>query len=141
MDVIEFLNYLLGREPTRQLGLQLAAVYDDASRRRPAHSDRVSVSDVRIRTKQKASFPPAADAIEFVDMALSFAVRREIFTVEEAMDLLRGVQNKLGHAPAVVIGTIVSSAEHSYRETPLVDRERVVDPLLDMRLALSACCV
>ena len=71
-------------------------------------------------------------------MALSFAVRREIFTVEEAIDLLRGVQNKLEHAPAVVIGTIVSSAEHSYRETPLVDRERVVDPLLDMRLALSA---
>ena len=102
------------------------------------NADRVSVSEVRIRTKQKAPPPPAADAIEFVDMALSFAVRREIFTVEEAMDLLRGVQNKLGHAPAVVIGTIVSSAEHSYRETPLVDRERVVDPLLDMRLALSA---
>ena len=37
MSVIEFLNYLLGREPTRQLGLQLAEVYDDASRRRPAH--------------------------------------------------------------------------------------------------------
>lgn len=71
-------------------------------------------------------------------MALSFAVRREIFTVEEAIDLLRGVQNKLQHASAVVIETIVLSAEYSYRETPLVDRERVVDPLLDMRLALSA---
>jgi hypothetical protein len=91
-----------------------------------------------VRTKQKTPPPPAAGAIEFVDMALSFAVRREIFTVEEATDLLRGVQNKLEHALAVAIGTIVSSAEHSYRETPLVDRSRVVDPLLDMRLALSA---
>ena len=34
MDAIEFLNYLVGREPTRQLRLQLAEVYDNASRRR-----------------------------------------------------------------------------------------------------------
>ena len=33
MDVIEFLNYLLGGVPTRQLGVQLAEVYDNASRR------------------------------------------------------------------------------------------------------------
>ena len=38
MSVIEFLKYLLGREPTRQLGLQLAEVYDDASRPRPANA-------------------------------------------------------------------------------------------------------
>ena len=37
MNVIEFLSYLLGREPTRQLRLQLAEVYDHASRRRSAH--------------------------------------------------------------------------------------------------------
>ena len=76
-------------------------------------------------------------AIDVVDTALSFAVRHEIFTVEEAMDLLHGVQNKVRHAPAAVIAPIATSAEHSYRETPLVDRSRVVDPLLDMRLALS----
>jgi hypothetical protein len=34
MDVVEFLNYLLGRESTRELGLELAAVCDIASRRR-----------------------------------------------------------------------------------------------------------
>jgi hypothetical protein len=36
MNVVELLNDLLGREPTRQLRLQLAEVYDNASRRRPA---------------------------------------------------------------------------------------------------------
>lgn len=93
---------------------------------------------MRVRTKRSSPPSPAADVTEFVDAALSFAHRREIFTVEEAMDLLLGVQNKLQHAPAVVIETIVTSAEHSYRDTPLVDRWRVVDSLLDMRLALSA---
>ena len=78
------------------------------------------------------------DAIEIVDTALGFAVRREIFTVDEAMDLLRGVQNKVQHASAAVIAPIVTTAEHSYRATSLVERSRVIDPLLDMRLALSA---
>ena len=40
MNIAEFFNYLLGSEPTRQLGLQLAAVYDDVSRRRPAPAPR-----------------------------------------------------------------------------------------------------
>jgi hypothetical protein len=92
---------------------------------------------VRVHTKRSSPASPSENATEFVDAALSFAVRREIFTVEEAMDLLLGVQNKLQHGPAVVIEAIVTSAEHGYRETLLVDRTRVVDPLLDMRLALS----
>jgi hypothetical protein len=34
MSVVEFLTYLLGREPTRQLGLQLAEVYNERQLRR-----------------------------------------------------------------------------------------------------------
>lgn len=34
MNTSEFLNYLVSREATRQLGLQLAEVYDTATRRR-----------------------------------------------------------------------------------------------------------
>jgi hypothetical protein len=36
------------------------------------------------------------------------------------------------------IARIAVTAEDSYRETPLVERGRVIDPLLDMRLTLSA---
>lgn len=34
MSVAEFFTYLLGREPTRQLGLQLVEVYDELQLRR-----------------------------------------------------------------------------------------------------------
>jgi len=40
MNIAEFFKYLLGSEPTRQLGLQLAAVYDNTARRRPAPAPR-----------------------------------------------------------------------------------------------------
>jgi hypothetical protein len=80
---------------------------------------------------------PQSGALDIVDSALVFAGRREIFTADEALDLLHGVQNKVQDAPAVVIAPILTAATESYRETALVDRSRVVDPLLDMRLALS----
>ncbi len=96
------------------------------------------MSSLRARTKLATAPSPGANAIELVDTALAFAARREIFTTEEALELLRGVQNKLLRAPGASIAQIVTSAEHSYLETSLVDRSRVVDPLLDMRLALSA---
>lgn len=38
MDVVAFPHYLLGSDPTRQLGLQLAEVYDIGSRRRATHA-------------------------------------------------------------------------------------------------------
>ena len=34
MSIAEFLTYLINREPTRDLGLQLAEVYDDRAARR-----------------------------------------------------------------------------------------------------------
>jgi hypothetical protein len=34
MSIAEFFEYLIAREPTRDLGLQLASVYDERSTRR-----------------------------------------------------------------------------------------------------------
>lgn len=95
------------------------------------------MSGVRARRKSPAASSPEADAIGVVDGALTFAIRRKVFTAEEALQLLQGVRNKLHDAPLATIAPIALSAEDSYGEDDLVDRARVVDPLLDMRLALS----
>jgi hypothetical protein len=95
------------------------------------------VSLVRVRTKRLAGSSPEAHAIEVVDGALMFAGRRKIFTVGEALQLLQGVENKVDETTLTLIAPIANTAEDSYREDDLVDRSRVVDPLLDMRLALS----
>ena len=136
MTVSEFFSYLLRREPTRDLGFELAAVYQA---RQIQHAPRqlLPVSFVRPHRPQVATSAPGLAAIEIVDAALSLAVRRESFTVGEAMELLSGVQNKVQEGPAAAITPIVLSAQRSYAELSLVDRSRVVDPLLDMRLTLS----
>ena len=95
------------------------------------------MSGVRARRKSAAASSPEADAIEIVDSALTFAIRRKVFTAEEALQLLRGVRNKVDEAPLATIAQIAQSAEDSFGQDDLVDRSRVVDPLLDMRLALS----
>ena len=41
-----------------------------------------------------AVMPPPEDPKAAVDTALSWASRREVFTTEEAMDLLQGVERK-----------------------------------------------
>ncbi len=94
------------------------------------------MSGVRSRGKSLTA-PSGVDPVAIVDTALGLAARREIFTADEAMELLSGVRNKVGSGQAEAIAQIVNSAEGSYRESALVDRSRVVDPLLDMRLALS----
>jgi len=95
------------------------------------------VSDVRARTKRPTPSSPEADAIEVIDGALIFAGRRQIFTAAEALQLLRGVENKVDETALTRIAPIATTAVDSYRDDDLVDRSRVVDPLLDMRLVLS----
>jgi hypothetical protein len=96
---------------------------------------------VRLRVRDQAApvTPPGSEFLRLVDVALSLAMRRQIFTAEEAIDLLEGVRTKV-HDGLVedALATIAKTAGDSYRDTPLVDRARVIDPLLDMRLALSA---
>jgi hypothetical protein len=86
-------------------------------------------------TPSETSPAGSSDAVVVVDTALGLAARREVFTAQEATELLDGVHNKVQNRAA--IAQIVTSAEDSYRDTALVDRARVVDPLLDMRLVLS----
>ena len=94
---------------------------------------------LRSRERTAPSDPRASESLQLVDAALSFAVRRQVFTAEEAIELLEDVRNKM-HDRLVddAIAGIALSAEDSYRDTPLVERGRVIDPLLDMRLTLSA---
>jgi hypothetical protein len=40
MSVVEFFTYLVGRAPTRELGLQLAEVYNERQARRPVSAAR-----------------------------------------------------------------------------------------------------
>jgi hypothetical protein len=94
---------------------------------------------LRSREKAAVGAERGSERLQLVDTALSLAARREIFTAEEALELLRGVQNKMHDGSTEdALARIVDTAEESYRDTPLVDRSRVIDPLLDMRLALLA---
>ena len=77
------------------------------------------------------------EPIDVVDAALTLAARRDVFTVDEALDLLRGVQNKIHDRPIEeAFAAIALGAEESFGSDALVDRGRVINPLLDMRLAL-----
>ena len=86
---------------------------------------------MRMRTRGE----PPVDPTSVVDAALSMALRREIFTGDEALELLRGVQNKVRDCEE--IRAIVAEAEESDHGTALIPRNSLVDRLLDMRLALS----
>jgi hypothetical protein len=75
------------------------------------------------------------DPTSVVDAALCMALRREIFTADEALELLRGVQNKVRDSEE--IRAIVAEAEESDHDAALIARSGLVDRLLDMRLVLS----
>lgn len=72
--------------------------------------------------------------VEVVDVALRFASRRQFFSTREALELLEGVRDKVD-VPAV--GNIVAEAVASYANGVLVPQLQVVDPLLDVRLAVA----
>jgi hypothetical protein len=76
--------------------------------------------------------------LDRVDAALSMASRREFLTPDEALELLGGVQADLAEASlGGSIAGIVADAAASYSGEMMLDRRRVVDPLLDIRLAVS----
>ena len=79
-----------------------------------------------------------SNPVDVVDAALALAARRELFTTDEALDLMRGVRNKV-HDGSVegVVAAITLRAEETYASDVLVDRGRVIELLLEMRLALS----
>ena len=74
---------------------------------------------------------------DIVDAGLLMATGREFFTPDQALELLHGVQASVSDgAPDARISGIVADAEVSYADRMMVDRSRLVDPLLDIRLAI-----
>ena len=58
-------------------------------------------------------------------------------TTEEAASLLRGVQSVVeGGGPEARIAGIVTTATNAYSGQRMLERAEVVDPLLDIRLAM-----
>jgi hypothetical protein len=91
------------------------------------------------RSRRETVVPTrGSNPVDVVDAALALAARRELFTADEALDLLRGVRNKVHEGPDEgVLAAITLRAEKTYASDVLVDRGRVIDLLLEMRLALS----
>jgi hypothetical protein len=73
-----------------------------------------------------------------VDDALRAAARREFFTPAEALELLHRVRESVaGGTLGATVAGIVADAAASYSNQMMLDRGRLVDPLLDIRLVLG----
>jgi hypothetical protein len=89
------------------------------------------------RTRHRA---PSDDgpALALVDCALANASRREFFGRQEAAGIMHRVRASVhGSVLGPAVTSVVNDALVSYREDRLVDRGRVVDALLDVRLVLA----
>lgn len=77
--------------------------------------------------------------LDVIDTALCLALRRELFTREEACELLAGVQNKVHgeESPGPELADLIATAVTSFGEGALVERARLVDALLDLRLVIG----
>jgi hypothetical protein len=71
-----------------------------------------------------------------VDAALAMASRSSLVTVEDALHLLRGVEATVGDQDTRIAG-IVSDAAHAWAGQLTLDRDRLTDTLLDIRLVIS----
>ena len=85
--------------------------------------------------------PPAGDeaAVALVDDALRVASRRQLFTRDEVVELLRQVEvaaHDLAVGPRVQ--EIVEQAERGAHEQLMWSRSELIDPLLDIRSALGS---
>jgi hypothetical protein len=71
-----------------------------------------------------------------VDAALAMASQSRLVRVDEALGLLRGVEATIGDRDSRVAG-IVADASDAYSDQATLDRDRLVDTLLDIRLVVS----
>jgi hypothetical protein len=94
---------------------------------------------LRSRSSATIESSPREKALGVVDTALAFATRRRLFTRDEAIDLLRGVRNQVGDAEIEsTVDAAIAAAGGFGTGDVFVDRNRVVDLLLDLRLAVNA---
>ena len=75
--------------------------------------------------------------LDAVDAALAMVSQRKLVTAEEACRMLHGVQIALeGEAPEARIAGIITDAAMAYSDQMVLERSRLVDPLLDIRLVI-----
>ena len=80
--------------------------------------------------------PVGADslaALTAVDTALSVVAGRELLTGQEALDIMRGIRTHLDSGEA---GALLDEAIATYEHDSLIAGSKLVDALLDVRLAL-----
>lgn len=83
--------------------------------------------------------PVSSSSVSLVDAALRVAARRQFFTRDEALDLLRRVEAEAhDHARAAAVERIVANADSASADQVMVGRADLLDPLLDIRLALCS---
>jgi hypothetical protein len=70
-----------------------------------------------------------------VDAALAMASRGRLVTVEEALRLLHGVDATIGDRDPRIAG-IVADASTAWATQVILNRDRLVDALLDIRLVI-----
>jgi hypothetical protein len=75
-------------------------------------------------------------SLAVVDAALTMSSRSSLVSVEDALDLLRGVEATIGDRDAR-IADIVHDAAYAWAGQPTLDRCRLMDTLLDIRLVIS----
>jgi len=108
-------------------------------RRRERDSDALTVDDL-FDDLVVPDTPPTGEemALAAVDDALRVAARRELFTRSEALGLLRQVETST-HDLAVgpLVDDLVGSFERGTADQLMCSRAELVDPLLDIRLAME----
>jgi hypothetical protein len=76
------------------------------------------------------------EPVAAVDAALAMASRSRMVSLDHALRLLHGVEAAIGDRDGR-IAAIVADASDSYAGQVVLDRDRLVDTLLDLRLVLS----
>jgi hypothetical protein len=71
-----------------------------------------------------------------VDAALAMASPSSLVKVEDALDLLRGLEATIGDRDTR-IADIVGDAAHAWSGQLTLDRDCLMDTLLDIRIAIS----
>ena len=79
------------------------------------------------------------EAVSLVDAALRVAGGRQLFTRDEALDLLHQVEAEArDHADAATVERIIAEVDADSADRMMISRADLVDPLLDIRLALCS---
>jgi hypothetical protein len=82
---------------------------------------------------------PSTSPLALVDDALRVATGRQLFTRDEALGLLRRVRAEVDDpAHAATVERIVADVDSGSSEQVMVSCTELVDPLLDIRLALCS---